>query len=29
MHDRLVSNPEMTGVFTHEAFGPLSESDFV
>jgi TldD protein len=25
----VVTNPEMTGVFTHEAFGHLSESDFV
>jgi len=25
----VVTDPEMTGVFTHEAFGHLSESDFV
>jgi TldD protein len=25
----VVTNPEMTGVFTHEAFGHLSEADFV
>ncbi|RPI83568.1 MAG: TldD/PmbA family protein [Chloroflexi bacterium] len=25
----VITNPEMTGVFTHEAFGHLSESDFV
>lgn len=25
----VVTNPELTGVFTHEAFGHLSESDFV
>ena len=25
----MVTNPEMTGVFTHEAFGHLSEADFV
>ena len=25
----VVSNPNMTGVFTHEAFGHLSEADFV
>jgi TldD protein len=25
----VVANPEMTGVFAHEAFGHLSESDFV
>lgn len=25
----VITNPEMTGVFTHEAFGHLSEADFV
>jgi TldD protein len=25
----VIPNPEMTGVFTHEAFGHLSEADFV
>jgi TldD protein len=25
----VITNPEMTGVFTHEAFGHLSEADFI